>query len=63
MNQANEIAQLMRRAGFALIRKRKHNVWQHPNGSIVVTSQSPSDVHSVRNVAKQLDRLRTIDYM
>lgn len=48
MNPQKEIETMMKKAGFARLRTKRHTVWRHPTGAQLVTSQSPSDQNAVR---------------
>jgi predicted RNA binding protein YcfA (HicA-like mRNA interferase family) len=39
--------------GFELARQKRHLVFKHPTGPVVVTAQSPSDHRALKNIDKE----------
>ena len=45
---------LLREHNFKLVRHNKHLVYQNPEGKVLVTSATPSDVHAWKNAIRSL---------
>lgn len=57
MDYRSEVQRLLEESGAVLLRSKKHQVWQLPNGKKFVRSQTPSDQHSDRNNFSDLRRV------
>jgi predicted RNA binding protein YcfA (HicA-like mRNA interferase family) len=58
MKDANkEIKLLAKRYGFVLQRQRKHFVFKHPSGAILITSKSTNDYRALRNTEREIKKI------
>lgn len=55
-NYRRQIEAIAKRWGFVLHRERKHLVWRHPNGAIVVTPASTANWHNLPNAEARMRR-------
>ena len=53
----SNLAEVLKEIGAVLIRKKKHLVYQLPNGRRVAVSNSPSDKHAANQAIRQLRRV------
>jgi len=52
---------MARKYGFELVRDKKHLVFKHPNGGVVIASNTASDPRGTKNFELRLKRAITID--
>lgn len=57
MNPEQSVSEMLTNAGAVLLRNRKHEVWQLPNGKQFVRAKTPSDFRADANNASVLRRL------
>ena len=48
----------MKEKGFTLIRSGKHNIWRDKTGLQIVTSVSPSDHRTLKNLEASIKKAR-----
>lgn len=58
MNMKTALKNLMNENGFTLIRCGKHNIWKDKNGLQIVTSVSPSDHRTLKNIEATIKKAR-----
>ena len=56
MTIPKELLSLAHSYGFELARQKRHLVFKHPSGSVVVTSQSPSAHRALKNTDREFRR-------
>lgn len=52
-----ELKKLMIKNNFRLLRKKKHFVWEHKSGGIVVTSKTPSCHRAFMEIEKNITKI------
>ena len=58
MNVSNALKRLMKEKGFALIRRGKHDIWRDTSGIQIVTSTTPSDFRTMKNIEASIKKAR-----
>jgi len=48
----------MKEKGFTLIRSGKHNIWKDKSGLQIVTSITPSDFRTLKNIEASIKKAR-----
>jgi hypothetical protein len=58
VNLKTALKKLMKEKGFTLIRSGKHNIWRDKTGLQIVTSVSPSDHRTLKNLEASIKKAR-----
>ena len=58
MNMNTAVKRLMKEKGFTLIRSGKHNIWKDKSGLQIVTSITPSDFRTLKNIEASIKKAR-----
>lgn len=56
-----DLDRIFRQHGFDLVRQKKHRVYKHPDGRTFVTSSTPSDWRTEKNVLGDFSNLTGLD--
>jgi predicted RNA binding protein YcfA (HicA-like mRNA interferase family) len=59
-NVSKEIKLLAEKNGFVLVRKRKHFIFKHPSGAVLVASGSTTDWRALHNIESQIKKLLSL---
>ena len=51
-----ELKKLMKRNDLKLIRQKGHAIWKHKSGALITTSISPSCIHAIKNIKKDIKK-------
>ena len=54
--QQRALADLMAANGYTLKREAKHMVWGNAKGQTITTSKTPSDLHALKQVERDIRR-------
>ena len=58
MRLGNEIAKLMLKNGYQLVRKKNHAIWKNDDGNIIVASRSPSCPYTIMKLEKRINKIK-----
>tara|TARA_Y100000996_G_C22410697_1_gene597119 strand:- start:328 stop:513 length:186 start_codon:yes stop_codon:yes gene_type:complete len=58
MRLGNEIAKLMLKNGYQLIRRKNHAIWKNDDGDIIVASRSPSCPYTIMKLEKRINKIK-----
>ena len=58
MRLENEIAKLMLKNGYQLVRKKNHAIWKNDDGNIIVASRSPSCPYTIMKLEKRINKIK-----
>ena len=58
MRLENEIAKLMLKNGYQLVRKKNHAIWKNDDGNIIVASRSPSCRYTIMKLEKRINKIK-----
>ena len=58
MRLGNEIAKLMLKNGYQLIRRKNHAIWKNDDGNIIVASRSPSCPYTIMKLEKKINKIK-----
>ena len=51
-----ELKKLMKKNDFVIHRDKKHLIWKHTDGAIIVTPKTPSDHRAIKNIMRDIKR-------